>query len=135
MAQRTRGTQWTITHPNAAGIDVGSSSHYVSVPPERDEQAVREFGCHTSDLKALAAWLVACGVDTVALESTGVYWVALYEVLESHGLEVWLVNAKSVRSQRAQVRRTRLPVAAAAARRRAAQMGFELVAASSALAV
>lgn len=97
MAARTRGPQWTIMNPNAAGIDVGSSSHYVAVPPERDERAVREFGCHTSQLQAIAQWLLACGVDTVALESTGVYWIALYEVLESHGLDVWLVNAKSVR--------------------------------------
>ena len=97
MAMRTRGSQWTITHPNAAGIDVGSSSHHVAVPPDRAEQPVREFGCHTSELMVLADWLVACGVNTVALESTGVYWIALYEVLESRGLDVWLVNAKSVR--------------------------------------
>lgn len=97
MAMRTRKSEWTITHPNAAGIDVGSRSHHVAVPPDRDATPVREFGCHTTDLLALADWLVACGVDTVALESTGVYWIALYEVLEARGLAVWLVNAKSVR--------------------------------------
>ena len=97
MSMRTRQEQWKITHPNAAGIDVGSAQHHVAVPPDRAEQPVREFGCHTSDLLALGDWLVECGVDTVALESTGVYWIALYEVLEARGLDVWLVNAKSVR--------------------------------------
>lgn len=97
MAMRTRRSQWTITHPNACGIDVGARSHYVAVPPDRADQPVREFGCHTSDLIALADWVQGCGVSTVALESTGVYWIALYEVLESRGLDVWLVNAKSVR--------------------------------------
>lgn len=97
MAMRARKEKWTITHPNAAGIDVGSASHYVAIPPERAEETVREFGCHTVDLQALADWLVSCKVDTVALESTGVYWIPLYEVLEARGLDVWLVNAKSVR--------------------------------------
>jgi transposase len=96
MAQHTRES-WTIAHPNAAGIDVGSKSHYVAVPPERASGAVREFGCHTADLLELADWLKECGVDTVALESTGVYWIPLYEVLEAHDIQVWLVNAKSVR--------------------------------------
>lgn len=62
----------TITHPNAAGIDIGSSSHYVSVPPDRDDQPVREFPSFTVDLNVLADSLDACGVDTVAMESTGV---------------------------------------------------------------
>jgi transposase len=62
----------TITHPNAAGIDIGSASHFVAVPPDRDDQPVREFASFTVDLNALADWLKACGVDTVAMESTGV---------------------------------------------------------------
>jgi transposase len=98
MAMRTRGAAWKIVHPDAAGIDIGSDAHYVAVPPERDEQPVREFGCHTKDLIELADWVSSCGVKTVALEATGVYWVALYDVLEARGLEVWLVNAKSVRN-------------------------------------
>lgn len=97
MAMQSHRPQWNITHPNAAGIDVGATSHYVALPPERDAQPVRAFGCHTADLTQIADWLVASGVDTVALESTGVYWIALYEVLEARGLQVWLVNAKSVR--------------------------------------
>lgn len=97
MTRQTHESCWTIAHPNAAGIDVGSKSHYVAVPPERAPQAVREFGCHTADLLDMADWLKSCDVDTVALESTGVYWIPLYEVLEASGIEVWLVNAKSVR--------------------------------------
>ncbi len=62
----------SITHPNAAGIDIGSASHFVAVPPDRDEQSVREFASFTVDLHALADWLDACAVDTVAMESTGV---------------------------------------------------------------
>ena len=62
----------TITHPNAAGIDIGSAAHFVAVPPDRDDNPVREFSSFTVDLERLADWLDACGVDTVAMESTGV---------------------------------------------------------------
>ena len=62
----------TLTHPNAAGIDIGSASHFVAVPPERDDEPVREFPSFTADLERLADWLDACAVDTVAMESTGV---------------------------------------------------------------
>ena len=88
----------TITHPNAAGIDIGSASHFVAVPPDRDDQAVREFSSFTVDLNALADWLDACGVDTVAMESTGVYWIPLFELLESRGFTVLLVNARHVKN-------------------------------------
>lgn len=87
-----------LTHPNAAGIDVGSASHFVAVPPDRDDEPVREFPSFTSDLERLADWLIACGVDTVAMESTGVYWIALFELLESRGLTVYLVNARHVKN-------------------------------------
>ena len=83
--------------PNAAGIDVGASSHWVAVPAHLAEDSVREFGAMTGELNALADWLIACGVDTVALESTGVYWIALYEVLEQRGLKVWLVDARQMK--------------------------------------
>jgi transposase len=83
--------------PNAAGIDVGASSHWVAVPPHLAEDSVREFGAMTDDLNAMADWLIACGVDTVALESTGVYWIPVYEVLEQRGLKVWLVDARQMR--------------------------------------
>ncbi len=83
--------------PNAAGIDVGASSHWVAVPPQLAEESVREFGAMTDDLNAMADWLLACGVDTVALESTGVYWIPVYEVLEQRGLKVWLVDARQMK--------------------------------------
>jgi len=88
----------TITHPNAAGIDIGSASHFVAVPPDRDDEPVREFPSFTVDLNALADWLKACGVDTVAMESTGVYWIPLFELLESRGFTVLLVNARHVKN-------------------------------------
>jgi transposase len=88
----------TITHPNAAGIDIGSASHYVAVPPDRDDEPVREFQSFTADLVAIADWLTACRVDIVAMESTGVYWIPLYELLESRGFKVLLVNARHVKN-------------------------------------
>src|ERR1700741_4486000 len=74
--------------PNAAGIDGGASSHWVAVPRSAAEEPVREFGTMTDDLNAMADWLLACGIDTVALESTGVYWIPGYEELEQRGLTV-----------------------------------------------
>ena len=94
----TSRTALTITHPNAAGIDIGSASHFVAVPPDRDDEPVREFPSFTSDLNALADWLTTCGVDTVAMESTGVYWIPLFELLESRGFHVLLVNARHVKN-------------------------------------
>jgi transposase len=94
MAVRKREDE---VFPNAAGIDVGASSHWVAVPPHLAEDSVREFGAMTDDLNALAEWLIACGVDTVALESTGVYWIPVYEVLEQRGLKVWLVDARQMK--------------------------------------
>ena len=80
-----------------ASNDIGSASHFCAVPPERDDEPVREFASFTADLNALADWLRACGVDTVAMESTGVYWIPLHELLESRGFTVLLVNARHVR--------------------------------------
>jgi transposase len=87
----------TMLNPNAAGIDVGASEHYVAVPAERDEQPVRCFGAFTEDLHRLAQWLRQCGVRTVAMESTGVYWIPLYQILEDYGFVVKLVNARHVK--------------------------------------
>jgi len=94
MAMRKRDEE---VFPNAAGIDVGASSHWVAVPPHLAEESVREFGAMTDDLNALADWLLACGVDSVALESTGVFWIPIYEVLEKRGLKVWLVDARQMK--------------------------------------
>jgi transposase len=87
-----------VTNPDAAGIDIGSSSHFVAVPSDRDEVSVREFSSLTCDLQAIATWLKICRVRTVAMESTGVYWIALYELLEAQGFEVLLVNARHVKN-------------------------------------
>jgi len=85
-------------HPDAAGIDVGNASHFVAVPADRDQQPVREFGSWTADLQRMAEWLKRCGIRTVAMQSTGVYWVALQEVLERDGFEVCLVNARGTKN-------------------------------------
>src|ERR1700674_5527503 len=71
-----------IVHPRAAGIDVGNSAHYVAVRPDRDPEPVRRFECFTADLYRLADWLQQCGVKTVAMQSTGVYWIPIYGILE-----------------------------------------------------
>ncbi len=86
-----------MINANAAGIDVGANQHYVAVPPDREAQPVRRFGAFTEDLHALAKWLRQCGVTTVAMESTGVYWIPLYQILESYGFTVKLVNARHVK--------------------------------------
>jgi transposase len=95
MAMRKRDDD--LVFPNAAGIDVGGSSHWVAVPRHTCDDPVREFGAMTDDLNAMADWLIACGVDAVALESTGVYWIPVYEVLEQRGLKVFLVDARQMK--------------------------------------
>jgi transposase len=87
-----------VLHREAAGIDIGSREHYVAVGPERDAEPVRTFGCFTEDLQRMAQWLQACGVRTIAMQSTGVYWIPVYDVLEGYGFDVWLVNAQQTRS-------------------------------------
>ena len=83
---------------NAAGIDVGSERHFVAVPEGRDEVSVREFGTFTADLQVLVKWLKQCGITTVAMESTGVYWIPVFELLERAGFEVRLVDARQVKN-------------------------------------
>ena len=87
-----------VVHPDAAGIDIGNESHYVAVPSTRDSQPVRRFGCTTGELKAMAEWLKQCRIRTVAMQSTGVYGVAVYDILEQAGLEVYLVNARDTKN-------------------------------------
>jgi len=87
-----------IIHRNAAGIDVGSGSHFVAVPPDRDTQPIREFGSWTAALHEMAAWLKSCAIDTVVVQATGVYWVVLSDVLEGAGLKVWVVNAQGTKN-------------------------------------
>src|SRR6202049_1329447 len=83
-----------VVHPDAAGIDIGNESHYVAVPPTRDSQPVRRFGCTTAEVKEMAVWLKQCAIRTIALQSTGVYWIAVYDILEEACFEVYLVNAR-----------------------------------------
>jgi transposase len=101
-----------VVHPNAAGIDVGAKEHLVAVPCDRDPQPVRTFQAFTPDLHELAAWLKHCGIESVALESTGIYWIRLYEVLEQYGFEIrgGQCTARKARARPNQNRRTRLPV-------------------------
>lgn len=87
-----------VVNPNAAGIDVGDTLHAVAVPVGRDERTVRTFGTMSADLGEIVVWLEKCGVDTIALESTGVYWKPLFNYLIGHGFEVYLVNARHVRN-------------------------------------
>jgi transposase len=87
-----------VIHPDAAGIDIGNESHYVAVPPARDSQPIRRFGCTTAELKEMALWLKQCAIRTVAMQSTGVYWIAVYDILEEAGLEVYLVNARDTKN-------------------------------------
>jgi transposase len=87
-----------VVHQHVAGIDVGNESHYVAVAPGRDSEPVREFGSWTADLVKMAEWLQSCGVQHVVMQSTGVYWIAVYEVLEKAGFQVCLANARDTKN-------------------------------------
>jgi transposase len=86
-----------VVHPHAAGLDIGKHEIWAAVPPAPGRETVRAFGTFTPDLQALADWLAAGGITTVALESTGVYWVPIFELLEARGLDVYLVNARHLK--------------------------------------
>jgi transposase len=87
-----------LVHPHAAGLDIGATEIWAAVPAERDQPSVRPFGTFTPDLLALAAWLTACGVTSVAMESTGIYWIPIFELLEARGLDVYLVNTGHIKN-------------------------------------
>lgn len=87
-----------VIHPNAAGLDIGSAEIMVAIPPDRDGETVRGFGTYTPDLKELADWLKVNRVSHVAMESTGVYWIPIYELLEERGFEVIVVNARHIKT-------------------------------------
>ena len=95
--QKPKSLPYTYIEPDAAGIDIGATEIYVAVPEQRDNRPVRKFATFTEDLHVLADWLMACSIKTVAMESTGVYWIALFQILEGRGLEVCLVNARHVK--------------------------------------
>ncbi len=95
--RRVRSKDLQRVNPLAAGIDIGSCSHWVAVDPGLCDESVREFASYTGDLHAMAGWLIDCGVVTVAMESTGVYWIPVFEVLRDRGLDVWLVDARATK--------------------------------------
>lgn len=97
-ATASKSTRFDTLHPNAAGLDIGSVEIWAAVPADRDEASIRRFGTFTPDLVALADWLHACAITTVALESTGVYWIPIYELLEARGFQVYLVNARHLKN-------------------------------------
>lgn len=108
MAQRTNGRKRNrkgmcladrpTIEPGAAGVDIGAREIYVAVPPDRDENPVRVFSTFTEDLSQLADWLAQCGIQTVAMESTGVYWIPLYEILDKRGMKPCLINARHMKN-------------------------------------
>ncbi len=98
MSKRRKRVEYLpIVYPNAAGLDVGSCEIYACVPPDRVEDNVKVFGTFTADLNALADYLAMHHVDTVAMESTGVYWIPAFELLEARGFKVYLVNARNMK--------------------------------------
>ena len=100
MAKRgeKRERRSMVLEPDAAGIDIGAEEIYVAVPPDRDEESTRRFSSFTGDLHALADWLSRCRIQSVAMESTGVYWIPLFQILEERGFKVYLVNAHYLKS-------------------------------------
>ncbi len=98
MAKSKRSSSMPSIHPNAAGIDIGSRFHVVAVPLDRTEEPVRTFKSFTGDLHELARWLKSCRIETIAMESTSVYWIPAFEILESYGFEVFLVNAREAKN-------------------------------------
>jgi len=104
MSRKRRSSKKTsapVLHslnPNAAGVDIGATEVYIAIPADRDPQPVRHFSTFTEDLHAAADWLKSCNIETVAMESTGVYWIPLFQILEARGFQVFLVNAHHVKN-------------------------------------
>src|SRR5215216_6508542 len=96
--KRPRLEDLACIHPNAAGLDIGSETIVAAVPPDCSEQALRAFATFTPDLHALVAWLLECGITTVAIEATCVFWIPIYELLEAAGITPYLVNARHVKT-------------------------------------
>jgi transposase len=94
--RRKRIEHMPLVYPNAAGLDIGSREIYACVPPDRAEDNVKAFGTFTPDLIRMADWLAEHGIESVAMESTGVYWIPAFELLEGRGVKVYLVNAQSI---------------------------------------
>jgi transposase len=86
-----------MLEPHAAGVDIGATEIYVAIPPDRDPQPVCRFATFTRQLEQLADWLKQCGIESVVMESTGVFWIPLFQILEDRGFRVCLVNARHVK--------------------------------------
>ena len=97
MTRKRISGQLQIVNPHCAGIDIGKTRHYVAIDPESNDEPVRNFGTFTDELEAIAQWLRECGINTVAMESTGVYWIPLYEILDREGFDVHLVNPRATK--------------------------------------
>ena len=95
--RRENANRLDVVHADCAGIDIGKDGHYVAVDAARFEEPVRSFGTFTAELEAMAQWLRRCGVRTVAMEATGVYWIPAFEVLDRAGFEVHLVNPRATK--------------------------------------
>jgi len=93
-----KATEQAVFQPNAGGIDIGAREIYVAAPPDRDEHPVRQCGTFSSDLDQMGEWLVSCGITTVAMESTGVYWIPVYDAMERHGIEACLVDPRNMKN-------------------------------------
>lgn len=98
MTHSNKQTNMPVIHPNAAGIDIGSKFHVVAVGNDKAKEPVRIFQSFTSDLHDMAKWLKSCEVTTIAMESTGIYWIPAFEILEQYGFEVFLVNAREAKN-------------------------------------
>ena len=98
MAKKRSKAELPVLEPDAAGIDIGATEVFVAVPPDRDAEPVRSFKTFTEDLEALADWLEHCKIRTVAMESTGVFWIPLFQILENRKIQVLLVNAQHVKN-------------------------------------
>jgi transposase len=96
--RQAKSSSMPVVHPNAAGVDIGSQFHVVAVSPDRTDEPVKTFKSFTGDLHAMANWLKFCRIETIAMESTGVYWIPAFEILESYGFEVFLVNAREAKN-------------------------------------
>src|SRR3954447_18257921 len=92
-----RQREFSPVHPNAAAIDIGATMHMAAVDPGCDAEPVRSFGTFTGDLHRLADWFAECGIRTVVMESTGVYWIPIFEILEQRGFQVMVVNARDAK--------------------------------------
>ena len=96
--RKPKSERITVLHPNSAGIDIGATEIYVAVPDGRSAHSVRKFETFTDDLHQAAKWLKQCKIETIAMESTGVYWIPVFQILDAYGFEVILVNARHVKN-------------------------------------